>query len=351
MCEKSNKELINQYRFYLTKEEDKSKDTIETYCCIINLFSRFISKSFLEVTKEDLINFIKQDNLAPKTQLKYKFSLISFYKFLKIEKLIEQIPIDYDRWPKIKQIKKEKEFLNDTQIRTIINYLNNEIQKNKNNLNEILDIQRRSKCSYKYKSNQKFKNHTDNLGNIELKKYKQSYQDKIIFLVLYSTGFRRSELVKIKLTDFDFEKNHIKTLGKGKKEREIPYFCGLTIAIKEYLEIIEHTSEYLFPSLLKGDNTHISVEYVNKLFKIISKETGIYVYPHEMRRTFLTTLYLDGLDSKDVSGMAGHSDTSTTNLYIPKVKPVEYLGESFKKHEKAFVDFNNLNNDKEESKE
>ena len=71
----------------------------------------------------------------------------------------------------------------------------------------------------------------------EKENVKLKIPDKAILELFYSTGIRLSELINLKLEDVNFKKNLIKVLGKGSKERIVPFGKKANTAMKNYLEI------------------------------------------------------------------------------------------------------------------
>jgi integrase len=233
-----------------------------------------------------------------------------FYDWLKYEKLIKELPIDKDRWPKAKFPKREVEYLTKDEIKAIFDYLNSQLKiekKNKYNRLALMDL--------------------------------------VIFAISYYTAFRREEIVKIQVEDFNFKECTITTIGKGNKQRTIPYQNKefLTDLVKKYLRIMEINKGYIFPSIRNRKNDsateYISKEYVNKLFNRISKETGIYVYPHKSRKTCLNELH-NWIDIFDVRDYAGHSSESTTKKYVAPKKCEQLKRSCVKVDNDAFVKFN-----------
>ena len=119
---------------------------------------------------------------------------------------------------------------------------------------------------------------------------KKGIRDKVIIELLYATGIRVSELINIKLKDIDMNLPGVKVLGKGNKERFIPFgeFCRQSI--ERYLEEFQPKQlanhDYLIVNM-KGDPiTERGVRYV--LNDVVKRTAGVNdIHPHKLRHTFV----------------------------------------------------------------
>ena len=138
--------------------------------------------------------------------------------------------------------------------------------------------------------------------------------------LLYATGMRVSELVNLPLNSCSISSGHVRVLGKGNKERMIPFNQTAGGKIQEYLDRSR-------PSLLKNrPSPHLFVTNRGKAmtrnrFWQIMRELAIQggiskkVSPHTLRHSFATHLLAGGADLRSVQLMLGHSDISTTQIY------------------------------------
>lgn len=148
-------------------------------------------------------------------------------------------------------------------------------------------------------------------------------RDKAIFESFYSTGCRVSELVSLRLSDFDYSRHSAVIRGKGEKDRRVYFEKDAQAAISVYLsdrkkrflkEGIEDSSPYLFVNQKGGHLTPGGVRY------ILGKYTGRdglnhHVSPHALRHTFATIMLASGADIRVVQKFLGHSSISTTQRY------------------------------------
>jgi len=137
---------------------------------------------------------------------------------------------------------------------------------------------------------------------------------KLILWIVYSCGLRRSEVVKIRLTDLDTTRGtlHIRE-GKGNVDRMVPISPKIWDKIRSYMKSYK-PSEYLFEG--QGGGKY-SVESVYNIFKKslrsagIKKEVGI----HSLRHSYATHLHEGGLDIRFIQELLGHKSTRTTEIY------------------------------------
>jgi integrase/recombinase XerD len=138
--------------------------------------------------------------------------------------------------------------------------------------------------------------------------------------LLYATGLRVSELVKLPLVSFNRHSGNLRVLGKGNKERIVPIGEQARALLEEYLDhtrpqlLHGRTSPSLFVTMRGKAMTR------NRFWQIlrdIAGQAGINkeISPHALRHSFATHLLENGADLRSVQLMLGHSDISTTQLY------------------------------------
>ncbi|MCK4664095.1 MAG: tyrosine-type recombinase/integrase [Bacteroidales bacterium] len=149
------------------------------------------------------------------------------------------------------------------------------------------------------------------IGLIEKTK---NIKHKLVLSLLYSLGLRRQELIDLKTSDIDFQRNVIIVKqGKGKKDRQIPIPRNL----KE--QIISYLPEYKPEKYLIEGNKHgkYSGTSVINIVKDAAKRAGITknVYPHILRHSIATHMLEEGTDITFIREFLGHNDLKTTMRY------------------------------------
>ena len=147
---------------------------------------------------------------------------------------------------------------------------------------------------------------------------KKGLRDRVVIELLYATGIRVSELVNIKVMDLDMNLPGVKVLGKGNKERFVPFgeFCRQSI--EQYLEKFKPLKGKSHPYLIvnmKGDPiTERGIRYL--LNDVVERTAGVTeIHPHKLRHTFATHLLNQGADLRTVQSLLGHVNLSTTGKY------------------------------------
>ena len=155
-------------------------------------------------------------------------------------------------------------------------------------------------------------------------------RDRAMIEMLYATGMRVSELINVKITDIDHNRLVVKVMGKGSKERLIPYGEVASDYLNLYLKNRkEINSNEIFLSN-RGKKITRSA-FWNRIKLYLKKENlKESISPHTLRHAFATHLLNRGADLRSVQILLGHSDLSTTQIYTHIAK--QRLGEILKKH-------------------
>jgi len=178
-------------------------------------------------------------------------------------------------------------------------------------------------------------------------------RDRLILELLYGAGLRVSELVGLDRKDINMSQHYIRCLGKGSKERIVPFGQKATEAVQSYVtELNErptpppqvrkpgrpkkpkhsmpapgssdpaasksaHAHVRTQPLLLTGDGTRLSRLVVWQVVRRIAIKCGITkkLSPHTLRHSFATHLLENGADLRAVQELLGHSSVVTTQLY------------------------------------
>ena len=139
-------------------------------------------------------------------------------------------------------------------------------------------------------------------------------RDTAVLELLYATGLRVSELAGLDLDDVDRSQQTVRVLGKGKKERIVPYGRRAAGALAAHLEGRRGGRGPLFEN---PRGARLSVRSLHTIVRRSAAATGITrrVSPHTLRHTFATHLLDAGADLRVIQELLGHSRLSTTQRY------------------------------------
>jgi integrase/recombinase XerC len=148
-------------------------------------------------------------------------------------------------------------------------------------------------------------------------------RDRAILEMLYASGLRVSELTGLNLADIDRKEQMLRVLGKGNKERVIPYGSKAEQALERYWPVragllrkagARGEPEALF---LNHGARRINPRMVNRILKKYLRLGNINwdLHPHSLRHAFATHLLADGADLRAIQELLGHSSLSTTQRY------------------------------------
>ncbi|GMO65422.1 MAG: tyrosine recombinase XerC [Endomicrobiia bacterium] len=273
------KELENiKYSFekYLSAERNFSSHTLRAYARDILDFELFLRKRqsiFLNTNKHNIREFLEELNKKKlsKTTIARKFTVLrSFYKFLIINNIIKENPLEVMKGPK--KDKKVPLFLTENEIQDLLN-----------------------------------------LTNIKPR-------DRAIIELLYACGLRVEELTSLTIKNIDFISNTITVTGKGKKERIVPIGNTCLVTIRNYINErrklgLPYNIES--PVFLNNNAKRLNQRTVRRILHKLSIKAGIKkkVSPHTLRHTFATHILDNGCDIRSVQEMLGHKNLSTTQIY------------------------------------
>ena len=288
-----NKEDQNLRSFFnfLIIEKGLSKNTVKAYETDIKGFIKWVNKnnkqsllSIKESRVNQYISYLFSLKLKSSSVNRKISSLKSFYLFLLKKKLIRYSPFSEVISPK------QEKYLPASMSES-------EVEKLLNSPDVSKDIEQR---------------------------------DKAMIEMLYATGMRISELVNLKITDIDMNRSVIKVMGKGSKERLIPFGESASEALFNYLKIRkDSSSKEVFISNRGRKITRVAFWQRIKVY-LLRENLKISISPHTLRHAFATHLLNRGADLRSVQLLLGHSDLSTTQIYTHIAK--QRLGDVLKKH-------------------
>jgi integrase/recombinase XerC len=266
---------------YLQFEKRYSSHTVIAYKNDLDQFVQYCTEMIgaFDVNRVDakivrgwIVNLMEQDLSARSVNRKVT-TIKSFFKYLMKEQIVDNNPAIHLPLPKIR--KKLPNFVEE------------------NNLNHLLD-------------DGFFENNFTGI------------RDKLILTLLYGTGIRLAELLKLKETDFNTKEFLIKVLGKRNKERIIPYPKSINNLLELYVQVKNETVGSTTERLLVTENGKPVYEKLvyrvvkNNLAKVTLLEKKS---PHVLRHTYATHLLNNGADLNAVKELLGHSNLAATQIY------------------------------------
>jgi site-specific recombinase XerD len=287
--------LAEEFYDYSSYIKGYSKETIKSYRSAIKFFSKILEITKIEEISEEnvrrfFLNGRMNRNWKPATFLTYHKSLIVFFRFCEEKGYLPKNYIEDIETPKLNK-SLPKKIANEDALKLL----------------EII-------LNYPY-------------DNDFLR-----YRNHAIFATFLFAGLRKSELFKLSVTDVDIENLSLYVRkGKGSKDRIIPMSHTLAQSLKRYL--VERRKLYktcpgFFTSYPRNQGyTDSGLKRVVRRLKDISK---IEFTIHRLRHTFATLMIEGGCDIYSLSKMMGHSDISTTTIYLSTT--AEHLRGQMLKH-------------------
>jgi len=274
--------LVQDYINYLTIERNLSGNTLDAYRNDLGRYCQYLQEEGVKRPDQidikviqKFINTLADIGLVASSLSRNFSSIRSFHKFLMGENIVQTNPAELLQSPRIP-----------ARLPKILD------------LNEIEAI----------------------MDTIDINTNK-GIRDRAIIETLYSTGVRVSELTSLEMNSIFFQHNVIRVLGKGSKERIVPFGDRARKYLKNYISAVR---SLLLRSTKSGDilflnmrGTPLSRMGVWKIIQQYVKLAGIgkKVSPHVFRHSFATHLLEGGANLRAVQEMLGHSDISTTQIY------------------------------------
>ena len=270
-------ELLERFFTYLSVEKGLSKNTLSSYAADLKRYTLFLKereKDISSALRSDIVDFneaLRNKGYSISSICRYLSSIKALYKYLLIESILDydpsgniHLPKKWERLPKALSI------------------------------SEVMALLQTSFSG------------------------KTILRDSAMLELLYSSGLRVSELVKIKLGDIHFDAGFVRIMGKGDKERVVPVNMRALEKAKQYMEeerpltLGKRQSPYLF---VTRRGKPMSRQRFWQTLKAIGQKAGLEISPHTIRHCFATHLLEGGADLRSVQKMLGHSDISTTQIY------------------------------------
>ena len=259
----SNDEFLKMF-LDAKRIEGCSDRTIKYYRVTIKNVISPIRKITTEMMRAYLVDYQKINNCGKTTVDNIRRNISSFFSWLEEEDYILKSPMR--RIHKIKTQKTVKNIISDEEIEKL----------------------------------------RDNCKNI---------RDTAMIDLLYSTGIRVGELVKLNIEDIDFSERECVVFGKGDKERRVYFDAKSKIHLKNYIESRKDNNPALFVTLnapydrLKISGVEIRIRELGRMLNLEK------VHPHKFRRTMATRAIDKGMPIEQVQKILGHSQIDTTMQY------------------------------------
>ena len=146
-----------------------------------------------------------------------------------------------------------------------------------------------------------------------------STRARTILILLYETGMRASELTSLDDSSVDFTQGEIRVLGKGNKQRAIPFGDELRTQLQQYIsQRNQEWAQRADSALILNDRgRRITYEQLRKEVMMRLSAIGNLAKrsPHVLRHSFATAMLNNGADLESVQKLLGHSELSTTEIY------------------------------------
>lgn len=265
---------------FLENDKKLSDNTLQSYKRDLKQFRRYLEENeihYNKVKEEDIKNYISelQENGKKASSISRCIASIrSFYQFVLKNKKVKADPTEHIQSPKIE--KRVPSVLTAKEVELL--------------LNQPKDI--------------------------DLK----GIRDKAMLEFAYATGMRVTEIISLNIEDVNLEEGYV-VCKSGNKQRNIPLGTMSLKALKEYIEdardILVKTAseEALFVNI---NGTRLTRQGFWKIIKFYKEQAHITkdITPHVLRHSFATHLLQNGADLKAIQTMLGHSDISSTQVYM-----------------------------------
>ncbi|MFY3793416.1 tyrosine recombinase XerC [Ureibacillus sp. MALMAid1270] len=281
----------------------------------------------MDESLEQFIRYIQLErNFSIHTVKEYQHDLHDFLTFCKCEGISDLNEVEYLHArlyvTKLYDEKKARTSISRkiSSIRSFFRFLNREYQLDDAPFSSLYHPKKEKKLPHFFYEEELLKLFEANVGD-DLK----SIRNMALLELLYASGIRVSECISIELGDIDLNYSILRVMGKGRKERIVPFGHFAQDALIRYVDearpkmMKNKTHNRLFVNLRGSELTAGGVRYIlNEMIENASLKTKI--YPHMLRHTFATHLLNNGADLRTVQELLGHANLSSTQVYTHVTK-------------------------------
>ncbi|MCQ2751625.1 MAG: tyrosine recombinase XerC [Coriobacteriales bacterium] len=275
---------LQEYVLYLRVERQLRPLTVEAYSKDIKLYLVYLQNNNIcdldDVQKTDITNYIEQlknTYNSPKSIARHVASLKSFHKFCVISNFCKN-----DATSLISLPKTPIELPDTLSIDDIFRLLDQDFDPNPTGI-----------------------------------------RDHAILEILYGCGLRASEICDLEFSSLLLEKDILRIVGKGSKERIVPIMGTAKLNLVDYvnnarpkLKTQKYNSQNPYFVFLNKRGQKITRRSVYNIVDKYGRNVGLKdLHPHTLRHSFATHLLRGGADLRSVQQLLGHSDISTTQIY------------------------------------
>ena len=271
---------IKLFLEFLQNDKRLSDNTLQSYRRDIMQYEGYVNENkidYIDVTQDYIKNYLthlQEINKKPSTISRNLASIRSFYQFLLRNKKVDSDPTEGIQSPKIE--KKAPSVLSFKEVELLLEQPN----------------------------------------NVDLK----GIRDKAMLEFAYATGMRVTELISLNVEDVNLKEGYVVCRSKG-KQRTIPLGSLSLKALEDYVKnarnilIKDESNKALFVNV---NGKRLTRQGVWKIVKYYKEQANISkdITPHMLRHSFATHMFQRGSDLKSLKTMLGHSDISSTQVYM-----------------------------------
>lgn len=276
---------------------------------------------------EQFIRYVQlEKNFSLHTVREYEYDIRHFLAFLETEGVTDLTNVEYIHArlyvTKLYDEKKARTSISRkiSSVRSFFRFLNREFQLDDAPFRSLYHPKKEERLPNFFYEEELARLFEVNAGN-DMK----AMRNMALLELLYATGMRVSECTSLELSHIDFHYSIVRVMGKGRKERIIPFGDFAHNALTNYInEARPHLMKnknhnIVFVNLRGGELTPRGVRHIlSEMIEATSLHTKI--YPHMLRHSFATHLLNNGADMRTVQELLGHSHLSSTQVYTHVTK-------------------------------